>query len=225
MGGDYTRFTFDPIKGFSGVHKQQGRVSLDSEFNEFEEILDRRDRAEMYDTVGQAVYAADHARRVSRSPSARGGKLTIGHGRMYVDGILAECFGDMTNPANTNFDEHMNDLVGNDPLFYDQQPFFYSTPPFPALSPTPGVINLVYLDVWQREVTVFEDYRAARDRAQRSRHRDARADGVAGQGAEGPGRCRELRDAARRVDGAHRARRPRVSRRRRRRRRRRPVRA
>lgn len=161
MAGDYTRFTFDPIKAFSGVRKQQGRVSLDSDANEFEEILDRRDRAEMYDTVGQAVYphTTPHAFEILVGP---GGKLTIGQGRMYLDGILAECFGDMTNPANTNFDEHMNDLVGKDPLLYDQQPFFYSKPPvatpFPTLSPTAGVINLVYLDVWQREVTVFEDY-------------------------------------------------------------------
>ena len=38
MGGDYTRFTFDPVKGFSGVLKQQGRVSLDSDANELEEL-------------------------------------------------------------------------------------------------------------------------------------------------------------------------------------------
>ena len=29
MGGDYTRFTFDSVKGFSGVRKQQGRVCLE----------------------------------------------------------------------------------------------------------------------------------------------------------------------------------------------------
>ena len=64
MSGDYTRFTFDPAKVFSGVHKQQGRVSLDADFNEFEEILDRRDRSEMYDTVGPRGRAGDDARRV-----------------------------------------------------------------------------------------------------------------------------------------------------------------
>ena len=58
MAGDYTRFTFDPVKGYSGVRKQQGRVSLDSEHNELEEILDRRDRAETLDTVGRAVVPA-----------------------------------------------------------------------------------------------------------------------------------------------------------------------
>jgi hypothetical protein len=157
MGGDYTRFTFDPVKGFSGALKQQGRVSLDSNANEFEEILDRRDRAETYDTFGQAVYPLTTPDAFKIAVGA-GGELTIGQGRMYVDGILSECFGDMIDPANTNFDEHMNDLVGKDPLFYTKQPFFYTKPPFPDLSATPGVINLVYLDVWQREVTVFEDY-------------------------------------------------------------------
>jgi len=161
MAGDYTRYTFDPVKGFSGVLKQQGRVSLDSEANEFEEILDRRDRAEMYDTVGQAVYPLTTPNAFKIAVGA-GGKLTIGQGRLYVDGIQAECFGDMTDPANADFDDppspHMNNLVGKSPLFYDQQPFFYTAPPFPALSPTAGATNVVYLDVWQREVTVFEDY-------------------------------------------------------------------
>ena len=159
MGGDYTRFTFDPVKGFSGVHKQQGRVSLDSDFNELEEILDRRDRAEQYDTVGQAVVpmTTPHGFEIGVNGA---GKLTIGQGRMYVDGILAECFGDTSDPTKEKFDPNIGGLVGDDAvtaLVFDKQPFFYA-PNFPSLSPTPGTINLVYLDVWQREVTVFEDY-------------------------------------------------------------------
>lgn len=162
MAGDYTRFTFDPVKGYSGVLKQQGRVSLDSAANEFEEILDRRDRAEMYDTVGQAVYPIAIPTSFQIGVGL-GGKLTIGQGRLYIDGILAECFGDMTDPANAAFDANMNDLVGINPLFFDQQPFLYSPttlpiPAYPALSPIAGTSNLVYLDVWQREVTVFEEY-------------------------------------------------------------------
>ena len=163
MAGDYTRYTFDPVKGFSGVHKQQGRVSLDSSANEFEEILDRRDRAEMFDTVGAAVYPVP----IPPAPAAggfsigvAGGKLTIGQGRMYVDGILVECFGDMTDPAKADFDWRMNDLVGQAPLVYDLQPFFYTSPSAKVPFPMPSAVatNRVYLDVWQREVTVFEEY-------------------------------------------------------------------
>jgi Family of unknown function (DUF6519) len=39
MSGDYTRLNFDPKKGFSGVLKQQGRVSLDSDWNEPSEVV------------------------------------------------------------------------------------------------------------------------------------------------------------------------------------------
>ena len=40
MGGDYTRTTFDPFKLFSSIREQQGRVSLDSDFNEFADIAE-----------------------------------------------------------------------------------------------------------------------------------------------------------------------------------------
>ena len=95
MAGDYTRFTFDPVKGFSGVHKQQGRVSLDSDFNEFEEILDRRDRAEMYDTVGQAVVPITTPHGFEIGVNGAGQADDRAWARSYVDGILAECFGDI----------------------------------------------------------------------------------------------------------------------------------
>ena len=160
MAGDYTRDTFDPFKLFSGLHKQQGRVSLDSEFNEFENILDRRDRAEMYDVWGLwgaaiVPLTTPNAFQIAVNGA---GQLTIGIGRVYVDGILAECFGDISNPLTTVRDDHLGGIDGSGPVIYDQQPFFYQ-PNYPALSGTSGVINLVYLDVWQREVTVFEDDR------------------------------------------------------------------
>jgi hypothetical protein len=156
MSGDYTRFTFDPVKGFSGLLKQQGRVSLDADFNEFEEILDRRSRAEMYDVIGQAVVpeTTPHGFEISFS----GGNLAIGRGRAYVDGILAECFGDLT--AGSLLDPNLNGVHGPDTpgIAYDKQPFHYSIPAYPALSGG-AAVDLVYLDVWQREVTMYEDPR------------------------------------------------------------------
>ena len=160
MSGDHTRFTFDPAKGYSGVLKQQGRVSLDADFNEFEEILDRQSRAEMYDIVGQAVVPKTTQSGFQIQVNGAG-KLTIGVGRAYVDGILTECFGDLSNAATTVRDDHVGGVVGPGALVYDLQPFYYQSPnasgAFPALSTTAGAIDLVYLDVWQREVTVYED--------------------------------------------------------------------
>lgn len=160
MSGDYSRLTFDPRRGFSGVRKQQGRVSLDSDFNELEAILDRRDRATTYDTVGQAVYPATTPTGFEiLVPSA--GKVTIGPGRAYVDGICAECFGGLSNlvdPAKSPFDPHLGNRVGSAPLAYESQPFFYA-PGFPTVTTAAGTASLLYLDVWQREVTVYEDER------------------------------------------------------------------
>ena len=39
MKGDFTRVTFDPIKHFSRVLMQQGRVTLDADSNEQSAIL------------------------------------------------------------------------------------------------------------------------------------------------------------------------------------------
>ena len=153
MSGDYTRFTFDPAKVFSGVHKQQGRVSLDADFNEFEEILDRRDRSEMYDTVGHAVVPATTPDGFKIDVT--GGKLTIGIGRMYVDGLQPECFGDTGWTANPTYDAALGNLFASSPLPLEDQPFHYANA-FPGIG---SGINLVYLDVWQREVTSWEDDR------------------------------------------------------------------
>jgi hypothetical protein len=162
MSGDYTRVTFDPAKGFSGVHKQQGRVSLDADFNEFEEILDRRDRSTAYDTFGGSVVPSTTPDAFKIGVDANN-DLTIGTGRAYVDGIQVENFGDLSTPASADFDPAIGNLFDTLPLALKAEPFFYSQPnatlPFPAISQTAGTLNLVYLDVWQREVTSWEDER------------------------------------------------------------------
>ena len=38
MKGDFTRFSFDPAKHYSGVRMQQGRVQLDADWNEQQSI-------------------------------------------------------------------------------------------------------------------------------------------------------------------------------------------
>ena len=51
MSGDYSRTRFDPRKHFTGVLMQQGRVQLDSDWNEMVLQFDRRFRAERSDTL------------------------------------------------------------------------------------------------------------------------------------------------------------------------------
>ncbi len=163
MSGDHTRFSFDPHNGFSGVWQQQGRVSLEADFNEFEEVLDRLRRVGTYDTVGAGVVPVStrHGFEIRVKPDA----FTIGVGRAYVDGIQVECFG----TGSVSYDGHVGNENGDTGLFLqypsidewhkpdppspaDHQPFGYPKMNlFDKVAP-----YLVYLDVWQREVTVYE---------------------------------------------------------------------
>ena len=52
MSGDYSRVRFNPRNHYSGVKMQQGRVQLDSDWNEWADALERRTRAETVDTFG-----------------------------------------------------------------------------------------------------------------------------------------------------------------------------
>lgn len=141
MSGDYTRFTFDPSKRYAGVLMQQGRVQLDSDWNEEIDILRRRLVTTTLDTLGPLGVPYD----VSPQAFAIGwiaglpADLSIGPGRLYVDGIQIECFA--ADGATYN----------NQPFYPPQLPGF----PPPAL-PTSGDA-VVYLDVWEREVTYVED--------------------------------------------------------------------
>src|SRR6266849_5424142 len=157
MAGDYTRFTFDPESDYSGVLKQQGRVDLDADFNELIDIIDRRWRSETIDVIGHGVVP----RVPPGTPPALDPFLVIptairafdiGIGRMYVDGIQVENHG---LPPLVYLPD-LGERRGTLPVPYDDQPYLPAPLP-PALTGTPPTTDLVYLDVWQREVSVLED--------------------------------------------------------------------
>src|SRR5690349_5091095 len=81
--GDYTRFTFDPLRDRAMVLEQQGRVHLDADFNELVAILERRLRVETRDFAGPAVVPAALPDSFKITPSGNAG--TIAPGRIYVD--------------------------------------------------------------------------------------------------------------------------------------------
>ena len=74
-----------------------------------------------------------------------GGELTVGPGRMYVDGYVAENYG--TAPA---LDATIEEQYGTAALPVKDQPFGG-----PVTIPS-QVRSLVYLDVWRREVTYLQ---------------------------------------------------------------------
>ncbi|MDF5753132.1 DUF6519 domain-containing protein [Spongiactinospora sp. TRM90649] len=142
MSADLSRVRFDALRDFSSVGSQQGRVWLDADFNEQVAITDRRLRAQAVDlTPGRVAVSrrTPDGFRISLS----GGKMSIGAGRMYVDGLVAENHGD-----TVAFDPVLAEPNGTDEVEYGKQPYW----PVPADLPDGGP-HLVYLDVWERERT------------------------------------------------------------------------
>ncbi|MGL4961287.1 MAG: DUF6519 domain-containing protein [Inquilinus sp.] len=137
MSGDYTRFTFAPRKRFAGVLMQQGRVQLDSDWNEGVDLLRERTRLLGLDVGGPAwlpVLTTPNGFLIGALPGLPP-DLSIGVGRIYVDGRLAEVF-------------------AGEGVTYLNQPFLPEPPPL-----NPAIDTIVYLDLWEREVTWAEDTR------------------------------------------------------------------
>ncbi len=150
MGADLSRIRNNPLLDFAGVELKQGGVLLDADFNELVAIVDRRLRAAASDTLGRSTVSSTTPDAFKIAVAA--GTLTIGKGRLYVDGLLAENHGAPgANAASTAFDALMAEPTFTRPMRYDAQPFL----PEPPALPQAGR-HLVYLDVWQREVTHAE---------------------------------------------------------------------
>ena len=158
MAGDYTRLRFDPKNDGAGILQQQGRVMLDQDWNEQVDLVRRRIRAGTLDTVGAGVVPLQTPEGFHIQLTAAN-DLTIGVGRIYVDGLLAENHG--AGPAV--YDAKLDEQVGSQPVPYEQQP--YLPTPWTLPGPNPFVLpqppdngpHLVYLDVWTREVTWLQD--------------------------------------------------------------------
>jgi hypothetical protein len=146
MSGDYSRLPFDPRRNYSGVLLQQGRVLLDQDWNAQSAMTSRSFRAAMVDILGRVFLPMPSAFKIESD--GRGG-LTIGRGRIYVDGLVADNHG--TGPLV--WDAVLDEQYGAEPVSYTQQPYLPAAPEMPHS----GGPYLVYLDVWQREITLAED--------------------------------------------------------------------
>lgn len=159
MTFDNSRFPFDPRKDYCGVVGLQGRVHLESEWNEWLAEITRRFQAGTLDSLGRVAVPATtpDAFKITASSDASGNHLEIGSGRMYVDGILAENHGDA---KSEQWDPALAELSGapqpqpgvETSVDFTEQPYL----PGSTLPPGKGPF-LAYLDVWRRAVTYIED--------------------------------------------------------------------
>jgi hypothetical protein len=128
MKGDFSRDSFDRLKHFRRVLMQQGRVQLDSDWNEQVSILLHYIQTLATDIIGP--YAGPAEEDWGFEIKDKSSDFTIGKGRYYVNGILCE----------NDFD-----------ISYLNQPNLPSPPSLDNKS------YLVYLDVWERHITPIED--------------------------------------------------------------------
>jgi hypothetical protein len=115
---------------------QQGRVQLDADWNEQQQIYQHlraiQTRA-IIGTSGGPTQDAGFAVPVAADDKS----LTIGSGRYYVDGMLCE---------------------NDDEVAYDKQPYLPgASTPQSELTQTNTTVGLVYLDVWSRNITALDD--------------------------------------------------------------------
>lgn len=133
MKGDFTRNTFDPDKHFLRVLMQQGRVQLDSDWNEQASILLHYLQTLAADLIGPYAgpAGADWGFEVQGGSN---GDFAIGKGRYYVNGILCENEKeDITYLKQTNYPLSAKDSK------LDRDNY------------------VVYLDVWERHISYVED--------------------------------------------------------------------
>jgi hypothetical protein len=154
---DTSRNRFAPWKNYSGVVMEQGRVQLDSDWNEWLAQIARRTQAGALDILGLAAYppTTPFAFLIGFDGS---GNLTIGPGRMYVDGLLAENHGDPKTVVWDSALAEMSNTPQPPPAAETGAIAYAAQPCLPGVTqPTDGGTYLAYLDVWTRAVDFLMD--------------------------------------------------------------------
>ncbi|PZU47963.1 MAG: hypothetical protein DI568_08335 [Sphingomonas sp.] len=137
MKGDFSRDSFDPHMAYQRILHQQGRLTLDAEFNEQTAVLLHLLRTTTCDLIGPYGGPVDDAGFEIRL--TQDGTLVIGAGRYYVGGLLVQ---------------------NDQPAPYQVQPFYRPMPddgPLASGGDAPSRVTLLYLEVFERVVTSLID--------------------------------------------------------------------
>jgi hypothetical protein len=139
MKGDFSRDSFDPLRHFSRVLHQQGRVELDADGNERQAIQLHLLRSLAADLIGpHGGPGTGFQISDTFDGQALQQNFSIGRGHYYVDGWLCE-----------------ND-AGTEVLFSGEAERPSQPAPMPAGTLEIGKRYLAYLDVWERHLSAVE---------------------------------------------------------------------
>jgi pSer/pThr/pTyr-binding forkhead associated (FHA) protein len=149
MGSDRARVSYDPSRKWRGLVAQQGRVTVEADWNEAASIDAERDRTATLDIVGPVGtpggYAVTAVPAAGSQGSSAPGDLTVGAGTLYLGG------------ERLDFDAPVD--LASQPDWLDQATDTLWTAPAPApvSPPVPVTSELVYLLAIEQEVSALED--------------------------------------------------------------------
>ena len=141
MKGDFSRFTHNPLSNYISVWKQQGRVDLDSDWNEQSEIFLGYLRQAIVDIVGpfaipERTYADNDnlkALSISNFKIGTGGivDFTIGAGFAYIGGFPFKMSSDSKFSSQSDYPEPEENRINGD--------------------------ILVFIEAWERSISYIDD--------------------------------------------------------------------
>jgi len=119
MASDRARVSYDPSRKWRGVIAQQGRVTVEADWNEAAMIGEERDRQAALDVIGPvatpdrgyAVTAPPRSERSGRAP----GDLTIGPGTLYLGGERLDLTEKVRYSAQPDWLDHSTDPMWRAP--------------------------------------------------------------------------------------------------------------
>lgn len=160
MKADLTRLTFDPERHYRSVRMQQGRVQMDADWNEQQDILHHRIETGTLDALGHAAAPLANA---GFALAAAGKNLVIGAGRLYVEGLLCENAAPVSVTTQPDFPRAASPILPKGATLIPLPPegsaaqadIVVYDPAGQAVDPPDGVY-LAYLEVWQRHLSALE---------------------------------------------------------------------
>ncbi|WP_426105198.1 DUF6519 domain-containing protein [Massilia sp. TSP1-1-2] len=160
MKADLTRLTYQQENHYRSVRMQQGRVQLDADWNEQQDILNHRIEGETVDTLG---HAAGPLAKPGFTLTAFGKNVLIGAGRYYVEGIVCENAAQVSMTTQPDFPAAASPIVPPGAFSIDLPPAGAPRPAniivydgAGAPQDPPDGVYIAYLELWQRHLTVLE---------------------------------------------------------------------
>lgn len=140
MGSDRARVSYDANQQYRGVVAQQGRVTLESDWNEAEQIASEEQREQLLDVIGSRGTPDDGYRVIETGEGTSPAfDFTVQKGTMYVGGVRTTLPSNVTYSDQTEWLDRTSDPDWVDPSTIENQR------------------ELIYLLLREQEVSAVED--------------------------------------------------------------------